>query len=441
MNNTFKSLSIDQLIETLGLTIKKDDTNKLVTFLGLLSAYTENSQFNISFNAPSSTGKSYIGIELSFLFPKEDVIKISYASPTAFYHTGVWNNEKKILEVDLERKILIFLDQPHNQLLQRLRPLLSHDEKEIRSRITDKTEKYGIRTKEVVIRGFPSVTFCTAGLRIDEQEATRMFLLSPEISQEKIKEAIDTKISKEADPESFRKWLNENSERQLLIERIQAIKSENITEIKIGSSRKLADAFYHRNAALKPKHARDIGRICSLIKVLALLNLWFREKDESTIIANDNDIQNALDLWDNISESQEYNLPPYVYDFHKNILVPLFNEKNSESDSVLGKQGLTKQEILQKHYQAYGRYLPDWQFRQEIVPMLETAGLLTQEKDDLIDKRKILYYPTVPLTIHQDTNNSESEGVVNEIDSDKELFLDAVESTLAEGSNANSRRS
>ena len=73
--------------------------------------------------------------------------------------------------------------------------------------------------------------------------------------------------------------------------------------------------------------------------------------------------------------------------------------------------------------------------------MLETAGLLTQEKDDLIDKRKILYYPTVPLTIHQDTNNSESEGVVNEIDSDKELFLDAVESTLAEGSNANSRRS
>src|SRR3990167_9764915 len=105
-SNQFNPLTLNELKQTLGLTIKKDDTNKLVTFFGLLSAYTESSQFNISFNAPSSTGKSYIGIELSFLFPKEDVIKISYASPTAFYHTGVWNNEKKILEVDLERKIL-----------------------------------------------------------------------------------------------------------------------------------------------------------------------------------------------------------------------------------------------------------------------------------------------------------------------------------------------
>lgn len=430
IKDKFDPLSLIELKETLGLTIKKDDTNKLVTFLGLLSTYTESSQFNISFNAPSSTGKSYIGIELSFLFPKEDVIKISYASPTAFYHSGIWNKESKVLEVDLERKILIFLDQPHNQLLQRLRPLLSHDEKEIRSRITDKTEKNGIRTKEVVIRGFPSVTFCSAGLRIDEQEATRMFLLSPEINQEKIRESIDTKISKEADPESYRNWLNENQDRQLLIERVQAIKSEHITEIKIGSPQKLKEAFYQRNKSLKSKHARDIGRICSLVKVLALLNLWFRERRESIIIANDNDIKDALGIWDSISESQEFNLPPYVYDFHKNILVPLFTEKNSEPDSVLGTQGLTKQEILQKHYLVYGRYLPDWQFRQEIVPMLETAGLLTQEKDDPVDKRIILYYPTLPLTISQEPNNSESEGVVNEIDSDKEQFLDDVESAL-----------
>ncbi len=49
-NNSFKELSLAKLIETLSLTIKKDDTNKLVTFLALLSAYTENSQFNISFN-------------------------------------------------------------------------------------------------------------------------------------------------------------------------------------------------------------------------------------------------------------------------------------------------------------------------------------------------------------------------------------------------------
>ncbi|KKT29088.1 MAG: hypothetical protein UW15_C0018G0001, partial [Parcubacteria group bacterium GW2011_GWC1_44_10] len=56
----FKPLSSQELVEILGLTIKKDEENKLLTFLCELSAYTESSQLNISFNAPSSTGKSYI---------------------------------------------------------------------------------------------------------------------------------------------------------------------------------------------------------------------------------------------------------------------------------------------------------------------------------------------------------------------------------------------
>jgi hypothetical protein len=36
--------------------------------------------------AESSTGKSYIPLELSGLFPSEDVIKLGYASPTSFFH-------------------------------------------------------------------------------------------------------------------------------------------------------------------------------------------------------------------------------------------------------------------------------------------------------------------------------------------------------------------
>ena len=82
----FEPMSSRELIDTLGLTIKRDEENKLVTFLCQLSAYTKDSQFNISFNAPSSTGKSYIPTEISRLFPKEDVIEVGYCSPTAFFH-------------------------------------------------------------------------------------------------------------------------------------------------------------------------------------------------------------------------------------------------------------------------------------------------------------------------------------------------------------------
>src|SRR3989338_7998327 len=229
-----KPLTSQELISILGLTIKKDEENKLITFLCELSAYTEGSQFNISFNAPSSTGKSYIPTEIARLFPEEDVVEIGYCSPTAFFHdVGEYDKENNRHLVDLSRKILIFLDQPHTQLLERLRPLLSHDKKEISLKITDKNQKAGLRTKNVLLRGYPAVIFCTAGLRIDEQEATRFLFLSPEKNQEKIREGIAATIRKEADSESFTSWLEENPERILLKERISAIKQEGIKEINI----------------------------------------------------------------------------------------------------------------------------------------------------------------------------------------------------------------
>ncbi|MCM8784250.1 MAG: hypothetical protein NC818_05710 [Candidatus Omnitrophica bacterium] len=241
----FLPLSRQELLEVLGLTVKQDDTNKLITFLCCLSAYTENSQFNISFNAPSSTGKSYIPIEIASLFPKEDVIKVGYCSPTAFFHDkGKFIKELEGYYIDLERKILIFLDQPHTILLQHLRPLLSHDEKEIHTKITDKSQKYGLKTKNVVIRGFPSVIFCSAGLKIDEQEATRFLLLSPEITQEKIRDGILEALKKEADFESYLAQLNSNPKRQLLIERIKAIKEEKIEEVKIHNPKYIEGRFF-----------------------------------------------------------------------------------------------------------------------------------------------------------------------------------------------------
>ena len=45
----FQPITSAELLEILGLTIKKDSDNKLVTFLCELSAYTDNCQFNISF--------------------------------------------------------------------------------------------------------------------------------------------------------------------------------------------------------------------------------------------------------------------------------------------------------------------------------------------------------------------------------------------------------
>jgi hypothetical protein len=286
--------------------------------------------------------------------------------------------------------------------LERLRPLLSHDKKEISLKITDKTQKYGLKTKNISLKGYPAVIFCTAGLKIDEQEATRFLLLSPETTQEKIREAIYEKAKKETDADAYQEWLESNPERKLLKERIRAIRQEVIKEIKINSPEKIVERFFKKNKILKPRHTRDIGRIISLIKSFALLNLWFRERDGSTIIASDEDIEEAFKIWDAISESQELNLPPYIYHFYQEVILPAWEEKNKhgakEFEEIVVEQGLTRQDIIQKHYQVYGRFIADWQLRQQIIPMLETAGLITQEPDPN-DRRKILIYPTTQLTI------------------------------------------
>jgi len=385
----FKPLGATELADVLGLTIKKDEANKVVTFLCQLSAYTENAQFNVSYNAPSSTGKSYIPTEIASIFPREDVIELAYCSPTAFFHdVGKYDKALNGYRVDLSRKILIFLDQPHNDLLARLRPLLSHDRKEITLKITDKSQKMGLRTKNILMRGFPAVIFCTAGLQIDEQEATRFLLLSPEVNQEKIRESILASIQKESNRELYSKALEMNLQRQQLTERIRAIRDENIQEIRIGFQDEVEKRFFAGRHVLKPRHQRDIKRITALIKCFALLNLWWREREGSTITANLDDIHQAFAVWERIGVSQELNLPPYIYSLYTEVILAAWDDKIQQGR----KGGLIRNDIAKKYYEVFEQMLDMTKFRQQILPMLETAGLVYQEADPM-DKRKVLLFP------------------------------------------------
>ncbi len=410
----FTPLTSDDLLNVLGLTIKRDNTNKLITFLCMLSAYTKDAQFNLSFNAPSSSGKSYIPMEIAQLFPAEDVLEVGYCSPTAFFHdkSREYKSDTNELIVDLSHKILIFLDQPHTLLLQHLRPMLSHDKEEIHIKITDKSQKAGLRTKNVILKGFPAVIFCTVGLRIDEQESTRFILLSPEISQEKIREAISEKINRSSNTFSYKYSLEKNDKRQQLKLRIKAIKQERVSEVIIPSPKIVEQLMFERVKILKPRHSRDVGSIISLIKVFALLNVWNREREGSAVITDQNDIKEAFSLWDVISEAQELNLPPYVYTLYTDVILKAFTQKNAINSDEELKIGLSRQEILIKHYEIHGRHLSDWSLRKEILPMLETSGLITQVEDK-DDHRKILIYPTTHSTISQEKNNSGANGGVN----------------------------
>ena len=387
----YERLSIDRLAEILNLTIKEDSFNKTLTFLCMLSAYAGDSQFNISFNAPSSTGKSYIPLEVAKLFPPEDVIEIGYCSPTAFFHdhANKTTEDGKLL-VDLSKKILIFLDQPHTLLLQYLRPLLSHDKKEIEIKITDKQQRKGLKTKNIILRGFPAVIFCTAGLSLDEQEATRFILLSPETSQEKISAGISQKIKKETHTRHFRAEIDINKDRNLLINRIIEIKNAGINEISLESEEYIRSKFLFNRKILISRNQRDVGKIIQITKAFALLNLWSHLFQKDWFKADNADVDVAFELWSKISRSQELNIPPYLFQLYDEIICPTATDQGQKH---AGRYGVTRQQIITAHLKIYSRPLADWALRQQILPMLESAGLIFQEADPR-DKRRILIYPT-----------------------------------------------
>jgi len=382
-SRNFSPITVEDIMKTLELTIKKDDINKVITLLCQISAYTEDSQFNISFNAPSSSGKSYLPLQIAKLFPEEDILELGYCSPTSFFHDAVYDEDMKLFVMDLSRKVIIFLDQPNSMLVQNLRPILSHDKKEILMKITDTTKVHGRRAKNILIKGFPAVIFCSAGLRFDEQEATRFLLLSPEITQEKIRGGLYLKIQQSSNTEAYNAVVNENSRRKALKERIEAIKREKIKDVIVPYTEMISDYFISKDRKLKPRCMRDVTRIISLAKTLALLNVWHREREDGNLIATKEDVTKALWLWDQISVAQEHNLPPYVYEFYTDIILSAFEERSD---------GLSVTDIATRHFEIREQPISTWKLRKEILQMLETAGLLIKERDS-DDGRRWLYRP------------------------------------------------
>jgi len=411
----FKELRSGDLDRILSLTIKEDSANKIATFCTMINAYTDDAQINISFNGPSSAGKSHTALEVAKYFPEEDRIELMSASPTAFFHeNGIYDKERNVITVDLSRKIIIFLDMPHSILLKNLRPLLSHDKKVLQTKITDKSQKGGNRTKTVEIIGFPSVIFCTASLDIDEQEATRMLLLSPEMTQSKLKQGIQQSIHKATNRKEFENALDQNEERQLLMERIRAIKQEKVFDVRVENEAVFWERFITDKKQYKPKHQRDVKRVVELAKSFALLNFCFRGREGSTIIASDSDIEEAFKLWEKISVSQELGIPPFIHNLFLEVIVPAYKEKVAlkEQEDFDDKLlvGLTRKEIRKKHWEAYGRQINMHLLREQILPMLETAGLIEQEQDGA-DKRQVLVFPVFEGVEESQGNSTESSGV------------------------------
>jgi hypothetical protein len=376
--------TFQEIAEVLSGTIRRDFANKLILFSAYLLTFTEEDQVNATMSGESSGGKSYTALEIASYFPQSIVRIIAGASPTAFFHDqGTWDNEQNVLKVDLKQKILIFLDQPHYTLMERLRPLLSHDRPELLYKITDKNKRGTLRTKNVLLIGYPTVVFCAAKFNLDEQERTRAFILSPETGQEKLAESILLKIKRDGNREQFKAWIDSHPQMRWLKARVHEIVNANIKQVLIEDHAKIYDRFIKSHPRLAPRHQRDISRIVALIKAHALLNCFQRESPKSdVIVANDEDIEAGFWLYGLVAKPNELGLSPQIYEIWESVVKPLLG---------IFDTGLQRRKILEEYHTVHGRLLTEEKLRREILPALESAGLIHQEKDPN-DKRQTLIF-------------------------------------------------
>jgi hypothetical protein len=424
-----RPIKLDELMDILETTIKYDKTPTSVTFLNMLLNYTYECQQNIGFSSESARGKSYLALEIAAYFPDEDVDDRGYVSPTGFFHERgtlvdemgqeidfsqkptkestpaekeLWKRRLQTakLRVDLSKKILIFLDQPHDQLLQRLRPLLSHDKKTIEYSITDKSERHGLRTKHVQLVGYPTVIFLSAKGMLDEQEKTRLLLLSPGAEQEKLYATTRLIAEKECNHFTFLEKIRKDPKRNWLRQRIQAIKDKEIDDVVIPNWDEIHKKFLERHKVLIPRHQRDLKRLIALIKAHALLNCFNREisqinnpEPHKTITATQEDIDVGLQLYEKVRVPNEMGVTPEILEIYQVIIQPK-------------TEGLSLREILEAYAKYYSRCLSVWRLEKEVLPVLLGAGLVVEERDPN-DQRRKKFYPQVDT--HLFSNGSEPQ--------------------------------
>ena len=228
---------------------------------------------------------------------------------------------------------------------------------------------------EGYILGFASVFFCSANMRIDEQEQTRSFILSPECTEETVRAGIEISVARNTNREAFLNWLNSNEDRRLLKDRILYIKSLHVGQIDISDGDYVKKRFYEKIRAVTPAMQRKIKHFMSLIKGIALLNAPFRMNDDGKIVATNKDVDEAAKLWEAVSESMFYGLPPQVIDFYKNYVLPAYLEIN-EGVEESRRQPVTTNQICMFYYNRTQNWPNPDMVNKMYIPILEGTAFI-----------------------------------------------------------------
>ena len=217
---------------------------------------------------------------------------------------------------------------------------------------------------------------------------------------------IDVAIAKGAKRSVYNALVNDNEKRRMLMDRIIYVKNLKVDYFDIDDGEYMKAKFMENlktlpeeiqkkmsvknSKVVSPELQRAINHFMSLIKAMALVNAPSRMIG-GKVIATKKDIDEAIKLWVPLSKSKIYGISPQALDFYTNSVLPAFYNKNKETGE---NEGVTYEEIRAEYYCKKGRYPNMDNMRDQWMPMLETASMVSISKSKM-DKRRYCIKPLV----------------------------------------------
>jgi len=346
------------------MVVMDEQIRKLVLFT-LIGALGDKPH-NLAMIGPWSIGKTHITVCVSSYF--DGVWSMGYMSPKALIHLkGEYDEDREAHIIDMRFKTLIFLDRPHQETLEVLKPLLSRDKYEIEYKFVEK--KSG-ETWTSILRGYPVCILCAVDSRYTEEYTSRWITASPESSKKKIGAVILQKGSRAAHPEKYAA----GEDYEFLRAAFTILRRVAPYSVVIPYGEKLSMHF----RADKLVDQRFFDMFMALIKAVTILRSFQRRRDDKgRLIAELDDYEDARKVFTTFELATVYGVGMDVIEFYEKVL------STEEWYNVLSYE-----KIMGNYEAVYGEPLGrDRMMKSYIVP-LERIGLIDIRPDPSNGRRK-----------------------------------------------------
>jgi hypothetical protein len=176
---------LENLVHDLGVSGVIGEPGNLVTVLLVYGSRLCSEPLNLSPSGDSGVGKSFLTCQPSD-FWKHDTLVAGYLSRTSLIHDTDWATEQGTNSylLDLTGKIIVILEaDASREFLDLMKPIRSHDKREIAFNVAEREGK--LKTKKVIVKGWP--VFITVSVNPSEkpEDSTRDLNLTPAYSEVK----------------------------------------------------------------------------------------------------------------------------------------------------------------------------------------------------------------------------------------------------------------